>query len=329
MKQPRTFHTALITGIAGSGGSYLADYIAEHHPDVSLHGVARWHTHTKSNLIGPGKKAVVHECDLMDVGALVRVIGLVKPDVIFHLASHANVRAGFEVPSAVLQNNIMGTVNLFEAIRITGVRPILQLCSTSEVYGQVDPKYVPINESCPLNPVSPYAVSKTAQDLLGYSYFRSYGLPIIRTRMFAYLNPRRADLFASAFARQVAMIEKGLQTELKHGNLESTRTLIDVRDAMEAYWKAVEYCEPGDVYNIGGDTVLKVGELLKTLVDLAENPIPCREDSGLFRPVDVTLQIPDTEKFRKTTGWLPRYSFSNSIRHLLDYWRSEIAKEKK
>lgn len=329
MKKPRTFHTALITGIAGSGGSYLADYIAEFHPDVSLHGLARWHTHTSNNLIGPGKKAVVHECDLMDMGALIRVIKDVKPDVIFHLASHANVRAGFEVPSAVLQNNIMGTVNLLEAIRIADAQPIVQLCSTSEVYGQVDPKHVPINESCPLNPVSPYAVSKTTQDLLGYSYFKSFGLPIIRTRMFAYLNPRRADLFASSFARQVARIEAGLQDELRHGNLESTRTLIDVRDAMRAYWKAVEHGEPGEVYNIGGDTVLKVGELLKTLVDMAENPIPCLEDSKLLRPVDVTLQIPDIEKFKKATGWLPRYSFSDSIRHLLGYWRSETAKEKK
>ena len=237
MNEPRKFKTALITGIAGSGGSYLADYITEHQPDVSLHGLVRWHTNTRSNLTGPGHTAVVHECDLMDMGAIVRVIEKVKPNVIFHLASHANVSAGFEIPSAVLQNNIMGTVNLFEAIRISGDRPIVQLCSTSEVYGQVDPKYVPINETCPLNPVSPYAVSKTAQDLLGFSYFKSYGLQIIRTRMFAYLNPRRADLFASAFARQVARIEAGLQSELKHGNLNSTRTLIDVRDAMRAYWQ--------------------------------------------------------------------------------------------
>ncbi len=323
MNDPRRFKTALITGIAGSGGSYLADYIAENQPEVNLHGLSRWHTNTGNNLIGAGQKAIVHECDLMDMGALVRVLQKIRPDVIFHLASHANVRAGFDIPVAVLQNNIMGTVNLFEAIRISGDQPIIQLCSTSEVYGQVDPENVPISESCPLNPVSPYAVSKTTQDLLGFSYFKSFGLQIIRTRMFAYLNPRRADLFASAFARQVARIEAGLQDEVKHGNLNSTRTLIDVRDAMEAYWCAVQYGEPGEVYNIGGNTVLKVGELLDKLIELSKKPIPTRLDPSLLRPVDVTLQIPNIEKFQKVTGWSPKYNFSESIHHLLDHWRHE------
>ena len=325
MKDSRSFKSALITGIGGSGGSYLADYIAEHQPQVDLHGLARWHTNAVNNLSGAGKKAIVHECDLMDMGALVRVLEKVRPDVIFHLASHANVRAGFDIPAAVLQNNIMGTVNLFEAIRITGGQPIVQLCSTSEVYGQVAPENVPINETCPLNPVSPYAVSKTTQDLLGFSYFKSYGLQIIRTRMFAYLNPRRADLFASSFARQVARIEAGLQDVLKHGNLDSTRTLIDVRDAMEAYWFAVQYGEPGEAYNIGGNTVLTVREFLDKLIELSERPISTRVDPALLRPVDVTLQIPNIEKFQKATGWSPSYSFSESLQHLIEYWRTEVS----
>ena len=325
MKDSRSFKSVLITGIGGSGGSYLADYIAEHQQQVDLHGLARWHTNVVNNLSGSGKKAIVHECDLMDMGALVRVLEKVRPDVIFHLASHANVRAGFDTPVAVLQNNIMGTVNLFEAIRITGDQPIVQLCSTSEVYGQVDPENVPINETCPLNPVSPYAVSKTTQDLLGFSYFKSYGLQIIRTRMFAYLNPRRADLFASSFARQVARVEAGLQDELKHGNLESTRTLIDVRDAMEAYWVAAQYGEPGEAYNIGGNTVITVGKFLDKLIDLSERPISTSVDPALLRPVDVTLQIPNIEKFQKATGWSPKYSFSESLQQLIEFWRTEVS----
>jgi len=123
----------------------------------------------------------------------------------------------------------------------------------------VDPARVPIDEDTPMRPASPYAVSKAAQDMLGWSYFLSYGMRIIRTRMFTYLNPRRADLFATAFARQVARIERGLQAELLHGNLDSVRTMLDVRDAMRAYWEALGHCEPGEAYNIGGATTMTVG----------------------------------------------------------------------
>lgn len=324
MSSPRTFKRALITGISGSGGSYLADYIADHYPDVEIYGIARWHTNLNNNLTESGKKAVVHECDLMDLSNVTRVIRDVQPDVIFHLASHANVRACFDTPIGVTQNNILGTINLFEAVRLCEIDPIIQLCSTSEVYGQVDPKDVPITEECAMRPVSPYAVSKTAQDMLGFSYFKSFGLRVIRTRMFAYFNPRRADLFATSFARQVALIEAGKQKELRHGNLESTRTLIDVRDAMASYWKTVEYCEPGEIYNIGGNTVMTVGEFLKELKKLATTDIPSSVDPTLLRPSDVTLQIPDMTKFKEATKWEPQYSFDESVKFLLDHWRKKI-----
>lgn len=272
-------------------------------------------------------KIALHECDLNDFSAVFSVLRAVKPDAIFHIASHANVRASFINPLAVLQNNIMGTANLFEAIRLCGIDPLVQLCSTSEVYGQVFPNEVPIKEDQPIRASSPYAVSKVAQDLLGLTYFRSYRMKVIRTRMFAYLNPRRADLFATSFARQVARIEAGLQKELAHGNLDSVRTMIDVRDAMETYWLAIQMCEPGEAYNIGGTTTISVGEFLDMLKKLARAPVPSRVDPALLRPSDVTLQIPDTTKFVKATGWKPRYSFEESVQYLLDYWREEIKKE--
>jgi GDP-4-dehydro-6-deoxy-D-mannose reductase len=186
---------------------------------------------------------------------------------------------------------------------------------------------VPITEDTPLVPVSPYAVSKVAQDLLGGSYWMSYGMRIIRTRMFTYLNPRRTDLFATAFARQVARIEHGLATEVVHGNLDSVRTLLDVRDAMRAYAVTVETGEPGEIYNIGGTTTMKVGDVLDSLVALANCPIPTRCDPALLRPADVTLQIPCVDKFAAATGWRPRHSFDDSLEHLLDYWRHEAAAE--
>lgn len=322
---PRSFQRVLITGISGSGGSYLAEYIAKYQPHVEVHGLSRWHsTASSENLRAIAHKVNLHEADLMDSGSVMGVIQQVRPDAIFHLAAHANVRASFITPHAVLANNILGTVNLFEAIRLSKLDPVIQLCSTSEVYGQVHPKNIPITEDCPICPASPYAVSKVAQDLLGGSYWMSYQMQIIRTRMFAYLNPRRTDLFATSFARQVAWIEAGLQDNvIVHGNLESVRTLIDVRDAMRAYWDAIVWCVPGEVYNIGGVTIMKVGEFLERLIAAAKVPITTRCDPNLLRPADVTLQIPAIEKFAQATGWKPQYSFEDSLSELLGYWRGQ------
>jgi len=321
----RKFKRIVITGISGSGGSYLAEFISVNFPEVEIHGISRWHsTSTNRNLENISNKIKVHECDLNDLSSVVRVMKEIKPDGVFHLAAHANVRASFTTPLAVLSNNIMGTANLLEAVRLSGITPIIQICSTSEVYGQVDPKNVPIKENCPFNPASPYAVSKTTQDLLSYSYYLSYGMKIIRTRMFAYLNPRRIDLFATSFALQVAKIELGLQKELVHGNLDSVRTIIDVRDAMESYWIALARGRIGDVYNIGGLTTITVGEFLDILKKKAKCKISTKVDPNLLRPADVTLQIPDVGKFQEETGWKPKYSFDESVEFLLDHCREIV-----
>lgn len=328
MKEKRLVSRVLITGIAGSGGSYLAEYIVGHHPDVEVHGISRWHSTTQTdNLSEIRDRITVHECDLLDFGSVFEVLRRTKPDAIFHLAAYANVRASFITPGTVLHNNILGTSNLFEAVRLLGQNPLIQLCSTSEVYGQVGPKEVPIKEDAPLRPASPYAVSKVAQDLLGWSYFTSYKMPIIRTRMFAYLNPRRTDLFATSFAKQVAWIERGWQKELVHGNLNSTRTLIDIRDAMRAYWEAIMHCEPGEAYNIGGTTTMTVGEFLERLVALSRVPISMRPDPNLTRPADVTNQIPSVDKFIQATGWRPECPFEESLTNLLNYWREQADRQ--
>lgn len=315
----------LITGISGSGASYLAEHLAKVYPKAEIHGVTRWHsTSTPKNLEAIKDRVTLHECDLCDFSSLINSLNNARPSHIFHLASHANVRAGFTTPLSVLNNNIMGTANLFEGIRCTGLDPLIQLCSTSEVYGQVSPENVPINEDCPQRPSSPYAVSKTAQDHLGFTYFTSYGLRVVTTRMFAYFNPRRADLFSTSFAKQVALIEAGKQETLLHGNLDSVRTMIDVRDAMEAYRLALLSCEPGQAYNIGGTTTLSVGEFLDILKSKSRVKIPSKIDEKLLRPSDVTLQIPDCTKFIAATDWRPSYSFEESIEHLLDNCRREL-----
>ena len=322
---------ALITGITGSGGSYLAEYIINNHPEVEVHGISRWHSTTSSkNLESIVNKVKVHECDLNDFSSVQRVLKNIKPDTIFHLASHANVRASWETPLSVMQNNIIGTANLLEAIHLNGLDPIIQICSTSEVYGQVDPKNIPINEDCPISVNNPYAVSKLAQDQLGKVYSKRSDRPlkIITTRMFSYINPRRKDVFATSFAMQVARIEQGLQKILLHGNLDSTRTMIDVRDVTESYWLATTKGKPGEIYNIGGEQTITVGEFLDVLKKYAKCEIPSQTDPKLLRPVDVTLQIPDTSKFRNETGWKQKYSFDESVEYLLSYCREEAQKQK-
>lgn len=328
MTKPKNFRKVLITGISGAGGSYLAEYIVNNHPKVEVHGISRWHSTSVDNLKDIRSKITMHEADLTDMASVITALQKVKPDAIFNLAAYANVLTSFITPTAVMYNNVLGTTNLFEAIRILKVKPLIQHCSTSEVYGQVDPKYVPITEETPLRPASPYAVSKTTQDLLCWSYFIGYKLPIIRTRMFTYLNPRRTDIFASSFAKQVAWIEQGLQKELVHGNLDSIRTMIDVRDAMRAYWEAMLYCEPGEVYNIGGTTTMKVGEFLDKLIALSTVPIKTRVDPTLLRPADLTLQIPSAKKFIAATNWQPKYTFEESISYVLAYWRKQALIEK-
>lgn len=302
----------------------MAEYIVEQHPEVEVHGIARWHSGGQDNLAAVEDRVTVHESDLLDLGSTLSVLQQVKPDAIFHLAAYANVRLSFTNPSSVLHNNILSTSNLFEAVRIAQLSPIIQLCSTSEVYGQVDPKDIPIKEDAPLRPASPYAVSKAAQDLMGWTYHVCYGMSIVRTRMFTYLNARRPDLFATSFAKQVAWIERGLQKELLHGNLESVRTFIDVRDAMRAYWEALQ-CRPGEVYNIGGTTTMTVCNFLGRLIALAKVPIRIRLNPQLLRPADVTLQIPCIDKFVQETGWRPVYTFEESLQNLLDYWREKAS----
>jgi GDP-4-dehydro-6-deoxy-D-mannose reductase len=310
----------LITGITGSGGSYLAEYIVSNHPDVNVFGICRWHsTSTLINIENIKNDVVIYECDLLDLSSIIRTLQKVKPIKIFHLAAYANVRKCFDTPLSVIHNNIMGTANLLEAVRMVSSSSIVQICSTSEVYG--NPLYTPMDEKHPIQPVNPYSVSKLSQEALAYSYYQSWGLNVIITRMFAYINPKRTALFATDFAKQIVEIERGERDVLYHGNLDSIRTLIDVRDAMESYWIACDSCKTGEAYNIGGSDVVSVGNILEILKRKSFKTIYSEQDPQLLRPVDITTQIPDTSKFDSISDWRPKYSLEESIDFLLKYFR--------
>ena len=322
------FKKILITGISGSGGSYLAEYISKNYKKIQIYGISRWHSSfDKKNIKNFNNKIKVFNCDLNDFSSIMNILNKTKPDAIFHLASHANVRASFDTPIAVTNNNINSTLNLLEAIRATKINPVIQLCSTSEVYGKVQKNEIPIKETVPFRPSSPYAVSKLTQDMLGLTYYYSYNLKVIRTRMFSYFNPRREDLFATSFAKQIALIEKGRIKYLSHGNLNSIRTMIDIDDAMRAYCLAITKCKYGEAYNIGGNKIIKVGDFLKKLISLSSKKIVTKLDKKLLRPSDVTLQIPDISKSKKATGFKPEVSFDKSMLNLLNYWREQIGQK--
>jgi nucleoside-diphosphate-sugar epimerase len=253
---------------------------------------------------------------------VVKVLKNVKAQVIFNLAAIANVQQSWLEPGAILANNIQITANLLEAARMSWPQSTIVHCSTSEVYGNSLDDMT--DENAASKPLNPYAISKLSQEQLALLYHRAYGLPIIVTRAFGYINPRREDLVASAFAKQIAEIEHGKRDELVHGNLDSVRTFLDVRDVVEAYWLAAQEGEPGEVYNIGSDRTVTIGEVLDILKKMARKPIPSRLDQTLLRPQDISRQVGNSSKFKAATGWGPKIPLEFSLAWVLDYWREKV-----
>jgi GDPmannose 4,6-dehydratase/GDP-4-dehydro-6-deoxy-D-mannose reductase len=259
------------------------------------------------------------------------VIKKVQPDWIFHLAAQSFVTTSFDAPVDTLSTNVIGTTNLLDALRITGVDAKVHVCSSSEVYGQVLAHEVPITESNPFRPASPYAVSKVGEDMIAFQYFLSYGIRTVRTRMFTHTGPRRGDVFAeSAYAKQIVEVENGLRKNpIRVGNLDSIRTFADVRDAVRAYWVLMEKCPAGEVYNIGGSRTMMLRDMLDILKGMATCHIDHVVDPALLRPSDVTLQIPDTSKFKAATGWEPCIPFEETLKNILDFYRRRDHKRSK
>jgi GDPmannose 4,6-dehydratase/GDP-4-dehydro-6-deoxy-D-mannose reductase len=316
----------LVTGITGMVGSHLAEYVLANHSGVEVHGLVRWRS-PLDNVRGVLDRITLHQGDLRDLNSLVELVRKVKPERVFHLAAQSYVDMSFVAPADTLATNVIGTVNLLDAMRIAEQRARVHICSSSEVYGQVLKDEVPIKETNPFRPASPYAVSKVGEDMIAFQYGLSYGMHILRTRMFTHTGPRRGDVFAeSTFAKQIAEIEAGLRDgPVLVGNLDSVRTITDVRDAVRAYWLLLDKCPAGEVYNVGGEEVMKVGDILETLKSMAKKKIAHRVDPARLRPSDVTLQIPDTSKFKQATGWRPTIPARQTLGDLLDYHRRKIA----
>ncbi|HYO15906.1 MAG TPA: GDP-mannose 4,6-dehydratase [Thermoanaerobaculia bacterium] len=322
---------ALITGITGFAGSHLAEYLLAEHPDVEVYGTFRWRSRMDNvEHLYNDKKIKLVEADLRDYSSMHRALEISRPDIIFHLAAQSFVPASWSAPNDTIVTNVSGQTNLFEAIRLLKLDPVVQIACSSEQYGLVLPDEVPIKETNPLRPLSPYAVSKVAQDYLGYQYFQSYGLRVVRTRGFNHTGPRRGHVFVTSnFCSQVAAIELGLQEPvIRVGNIEAIRDFTDVRDMVRAYWLAVTRAKPGEVYNIATGQGISIRAMLDLVLSFSQVEVKVEVDPERLRPSDVEILIGDSSRFRADTGWEPRIPFETTVRDLLDYWRRRLAPRK-
>jgi len=314
----------LITGITGFAGSHLAEYCLAR-GDVEVFGTARWRSRM-DNVQHFLDQITLIDCDLKDSVAVRHCLTEVRPDYIFHLAAQSFVPTSWKAPVETMTTNVVGQINIFEGMRELKLDSRVQLACSSEEYGMVYEDEIPIKETNPLRPLSPYGVSKVAQDLLGYQYHESYGLFTVRTRGFNHTGPRRGDVFVSSnFSRQIAMIEKGKQEPVvKVGNLDARRDFTDVRDMIRGYWIALENGEPGDVYNIGSGTDVTIRTMLDMLLELSSLDIEVRQDPDRMRPSDVEVLRADNSKFCNLTGWKPEIPLEKTLEDLLNYWRERV-----
>ncbi|MAG59871.1 GDP-mannose 4,6-dehydratase [Candidatus Woesebacteria bacterium] len=316
----------LITGITGFAGSHLTDLLLKE-GKCKIWGTTRPRSDTKNIDHIKGKIKLI-DADLLDPHSMSDVLGQVKPKYIFHLAAQSFVPTSWASPANTMEINVIGTVHLFEAIKKVGNDPIVQIACSSEEYGLVKPKETPIAEENPLRPLSPYGVSKVAMDYLGYQYFKSHGIKIVRTRGFNHSGPRRGDVFVdSSFAKQIAEIEVGKKSPtIMVGNLSAKRDFTDVRDMVRGYLLAVQKCKPGEVYNIASGKDWVIRDVLKTLLSFSpmRGKIKVKQDPGRMRPSDVPILLGDASKFRKETGWKPKVPFEKTLEDTLNYWRERV-----
>ena len=313
---------SLITGITGFVGSHLAEHLLEQ--GAKVFGTARWRSDTANIDHLEGRIELV-ECDIRDSASVKKVIVDVGPEEIYHLAAQSFVPTSWRAPSETLETNIIGQVHLLEGVRDLATKPRIQIAGSSEEYGMVYDGELPIKETNPLRPLSPYAVSKVGQDLLGYQYFMTYGLPVVRTRAFNHTGPRRGSVFVTSnFAKQIADIEKGRQEPvIRVGNLDARRDFSDVRDIVRGYVLALRQGEPGEVYNLCSGRARTVREVLDILLGLSTVEVTLEQDPARMRPSDVPVLQGDYGRLRERTGWQPQIPFEQTARDLLDYWRTQ------
>jgi GDP-4-dehydro-6-deoxy-D-mannose reductase len=319
----------LITGITGFVGSHLAELALSRGAEVA--GALRWRSNT-THIEHIRDRLTLINGDLRDVLSVRGLIEQSRPDAIVHLAAQSFVGASWDAPSETLITNAVSQTNILEAVRQMQHACRVLVIGSSEEYGLVYPEEMPVRETNPLRPLSPYAVSKVTQDLMGYQYWKSYGLDIVRTRAFQHTGPRRGDAFAtSSFARQIAEAEAGLREPVVHvGDLKPTRDFSDVRDIVRGYWALLERGTPGEVYNLCSGVDWSIERMLSFLVEHSKlERVDVRQDPARLRPSDVPVLRGSAEKIQQAVGWRPEIPLEQTLVDLLEYWRQQIERRKR
>src|SRR6266704_555817 len=308
----------LITGITGFVGSHLTEWALSRGADVI--GALRWRSNTE-HIEHLRDRLTLIQSELRELSSARDLVERARPDYIVHLAAQSFVGASWQTPAETLMTNAIGQMNLFEAIRQLGSASRFLVIGSSEEYGLVEPDELPIRETNPLRPLSPYAVSKVTQDLMGWQYFKSYGMHIVRARAFNHDGPRRGETFATSnFAKQIAEMEAGLREPVVHvGDLKPTRDFSDVRDIVRGYWLLLERGTPGEVYNLCSGVEWSIERMLNFLIGQSSvRPIDVRSDPSRMRPSDVLVLRGSAEKVEQTLGWRREIPFERTLTDLLD-----------
>jgi len=317
----------LITGATGFAGSHLIDLLLQE-KGIEVFG-ARRHRSDLDNVEHVFDKVRWVIMEITEQESVSEVVKEVSPDVIFHLAAKSYVPDSWTCKETVLSVNLGGTVNLLEAVRQHVPKCRVHIACSSEQYGLVFPSECPIDESNPFRPRSIYAVSKIGAEAAGLHYFYSYGINVLITRAFNHTGPRRHELFVcSTFAHQVARVKLGLQKKIKVGNLEAYRDFTDVRDMVRAYYLCVMRGNAGTPYVVASGKTVQVREILDLLVDIAGIKVDdIEEDPKRMRPSDVPLLHGDASKFRRDTGWNPRFDLQQTLIDLYNWALQRVRKE--
>ncbi|MGO8990636.1 MAG: GDP-mannose 4,6-dehydratase [bacterium] len=310
-----------VTGAAGFMGDYLAEMLVN-----KGHEVLATYYRPTTDVKNIDRRARIEECDIRDRNRVKGLLSEHKPDRIFHLAAQSYPTVSWDDPWYTIETNVIGTTNIFEGIKELGLDcKILNACSSAE-YGFVSQEEVPLKEEHSLRPLHPYGVSKVAQEMLAYEYFKNFGIKSISMRIFNTTGPRKVNDVCSDFTKRLVKIEKGKNPgkKLRVGNIKSKRTITDVRDSVRAFQLALDKATIGETYNLSGENVYEIEELIDLLRKLVDFEFELEVDPKLLRSSDEPIIYGDSWKFKRETGWKQEIPLDQTLNDMLNYWRGVL-----
>jgi len=309
----------LIIGGAGFVGNHLINHLlANEHWQISVTKMP--HEKITRDHIS------IYDLDILNEQDILRLLIVVKPDYIFHLAAQSSVSLSWDKPDLTVDINIKGCINLLNAIRNLDYRPRTLLIGSGEEYGHIHTDETPIHEEVLPRPGNIYAVTKVCQNMIGQIYTAAYQMDIITVRAFNHIGPNQSPQFVVAdFCKQVAQIEQGLKEPvLIVGNLQAKRDFTDVRDVVHAYCLLMEKGKSGELYNVGSGKALEIQELLNLILSMSKKDIAVTVDPNKLRPIDISIIEADISKLKAATKWKPNIPIKQTILETLEFWRKTI-----